>query len=85
MKLSLFFRIPTTERTPSNMFDIHVPRLKSKMNDLVVSLNRKLVIVEPETNNVEKVIKPITSFGHGPNFKTVTILLIVMTWITLIV
>ena len=55
------------------------------MNDLVESLNRKFVIEEPETdNNVEKVINP-KNFGHGPNFKTVTILIIVMTWITLIV
>ena len=67
------------------MFDIHVSRLKSKMNDLVESLNREFVIEEPETdNNVEKVINP-NNFGHGPNFKTVTILIIVMTWITLIV
>ena len=64
------------------MFDIHVQRLQSKINDLVVSLNAELVIVEPETNVVEKII---INVGHGPNFKTVTILIIVMTWITLIV
>jgi len=80
-------RIPTTESTPSNMFDHHLSRLKSKMNDLEVSLNRELVIVEPEYNNVEPTMvaqKP-NNFGHGPNFNTVTILIIVMTWITLIV
>ncbi|KAL5250866.1 hypothetical protein ACHWQZ_G016567 [Mnemiopsis leidyi] len=78
-------RIPTTESTPSNMFDIHVSRLQSKMNDLKESLSREFVIAEPETdNNVEKVINP-KNVGHGPNFKTVTILIIVMTWITLIV
>ena len=67
------------------MFDIHVSRLQSKMNDLKESLSREFVIAEPETdNNVEKVINP-KNVGHGPNFKTVTILIIVMTWITLIV
>lgn len=82
--------MPATEATPTNMFEFHVTRLKSKMNDLVISLSRDLVIVGPtETNNdVESTLvdpsKP-SSFGQKPNFKTVTILLIVMTWITLIV
>lgn len=80
--------IPTTEDTPKDIFDAHIPRLQSKINDFTKSLKKKLVIVELSdfSNEVDASnAKGKSSIAYRPHFNTVMILIFLMIWIKKII